>query len=189
MYQKYHTESFVLGHREIGESDRVYALFTKEFGLVRARAGAVRTEYSKMRYALQTGAFIELSLVKGKSGWRVAGAVARPQVLSGVRLSAFVRTARLIMKLVAGEERNEYLFDTLTESHRSLAEVSHESVSVIELVSVARVLYALGYISAESLGTALFTHTALAEEHLSEAEFKRDALLSSVNRALSEAHL
>ena len=53
MYQKYHTEALVLGSREQGEADKVFALYTKDFGLVRARASAVRREYSRMRYGLQ----------------------------------------------------------------------------------------------------------------------------------------
>ena len=53
MYEKYQTEALVLGNREMGEADRVIALFTRDFGLVRARASSIRTERSKMRYAIQ----------------------------------------------------------------------------------------------------------------------------------------
>lgn len=188
MYQKYHTEAFVLGHREVGESDRLYSFFTKEFGLVRARAGAVRSEYSKMRFALQTSACVEVSLVKGKRGWRAAGAVAQSSLLTDDGLHAFVRTCALITRLVAGEEKNDYLYDTLREA-RAAYSTTMQQAAVVELLSVARVLYALGYISAESLGTALFTHTSLTETHLSEATEKRAEILTSVNRALSEAQL
>ena len=52
-----------------------------------------------------------------------------------------------------------------------------------------RVLYALGYLSAEALQTALFTHTAYTGEHLLEAETMKDKLLSSINRAISETQL
>ena len=72
MYQKYNTEALVLGSRETGESDRVYALFTKDFGLVRARASSVRSEKSLMRYALQNYSRANVSLVRG-GGWRAAG--------------------------------------------------------------------------------------------------------------------
>ena len=76
MYQKYNTEALILGSWESGESDRVFALFTRDFGLVRARATAVRAERSKMRYALQSYAHANVSLVRGKRGWRLAGATA-----------------------------------------------------------------------------------------------------------------
>src|SRR5665213_2708544 len=71
MYQKYHTEALVLGSRESGEADKVFALFTRDFGLVRARASSVRSESSKMRYALQKYSRASISLVRGKRGWRI----------------------------------------------------------------------------------------------------------------------
>lgn len=191
MYQKYHTEALVLGSRDVGESDRVFTLFTGDFGLVRARAGAVRKEGSRMRYALQNYAHARVSLVRGKRGWRVAGASAVRSVTKNPKSGAvFARIAELVRRLVAGEEQNKYLFETLLNTHRALADAGEgASAGVVELVCVARILYALGYISTEALSTALFTHTAYTGESLMEAETMRDKLLSSVNRALAEAQL
>ena len=76
MYKKYNTEALILGSRERGEADRVYALMTREFGLVSARASAVRTYPSRMRCALQNYSRARVALVRGKRGWRVGGAVA-----------------------------------------------------------------------------------------------------------------
>lgn len=189
MYQKYHTEALVLGSRERGESDRVYALYTREFGLVRARASAVRSEGSRMRYALQHYALVRVSLVRGKNGWRAAGALAIDGIQPGKGSAVFARVAGLVLRLVAGEERNDFLFDTLTHARAFLTRGDVQMVPTVELVCVARVLFALGYISAEALETAIFTHTAYSMEHLREADAMRDKLLSSVNRALSETHL
>lgn len=185
MYQKYQTEAIVLRSYERGEADRIFALFTKEFGLVWARASAVRRESSKMRYALQTGARVNVSLVRGSHGWRAAGAAALAHTTS----PTFARIAKLLERLVAGEEKNDYLFATLSEAHAALASEPAETHPTIELLCVARVLYALGYVSAEALGTALFTHAAYALPDLTEAERARKELLSSVNKALSETHL
>src|SRR3989338_2840960 len=117
MYQKYHTEALVLGNRERGENDRVFTLYTEEFGLVRARASAVRSEKSRMRYALQNYSRSHVALVRGRHGWRIGGSVSI-QGATGSRdgISAFARIARLVMRLVAGEERNQYLFATLQEA-------------------------------------------------------------------------
>ena len=129
MYHKYHTEAIVLEGRESGEADKVFALYTRDFGLVYARATSV-----------------------------------------------------------AGEEQSMYWFDSLSCARTSLADANTMN-GTIELIAVARVLYALGYISTEALGTALFTHSAYVAETMIEAESIRDDLLLSINRALSEAHL
>ena len=167
MYQKYHTDALVLGSRESGEADRTVVLYTRDFGLVRARASAIRHERSKMRYALQHYSRAHVALVRGKSGWRLAGAQAD----------------------VGVQEAHAYLFEVLSEAHGAFMREACEHHATIELVCVARILYALGYISAEALETALFTHTAYTDVHLQEAEAMRGELLSSINRAISETHL
>lgn len=190
MYQKYQTEALILGSRESGENDRIYSFFTKEFGLVRARASAVRAERSKMRYALQNYSRAEVALVRGKRGWRAAGASSLQSAHGDVRgVSTFARIAELTMRLVHGEEANEYLFAALAEAHGALMVERCDAFGMIEIVCVARILYALGYISTEALSTALFTHTAYTGESLLEAETMKDTLLNSINKAIAETHL
>jgi len=190
MYEKYQTDALVLGSRESGENDRSFALYTSDFGLARARASAVRKESSRMRYALSHYAFANLGLVRGKRGWRIAGAAAIRGVRGDTRgVAAFARIAELVMRLVPGEEKNEYLFAALSEAHAALMVPQCDAFGTIEIVCVARILFALGYISVEALQTALFSHTAYTGESLLEAETMKDRLLSSINKAIAETQL
>jgi|ERR1700733_9270817 DNA repair protein RecO len=190
MYQKYNTDALVLGSREHGEADKAFALFTKDFGLVRARASAVRNERSKMRYALQKYSRANVSLIKGKRGWRVAGAAATKSASGDLRgISTFARISELVLRLVHGEEKNEYLFAALSEAHDALMVPQCDAFGMIEIICVARTLFALGYISSEALSTALFTHTAYTGESLLEAETMKDKLLLSINKAIAETQL
>lgn len=190
MYQKYSTDALVLRSREQGEADKVFALYTADFGLVWARASSVRAESSKMRAALQSCSRAQVSLVKGKRGWRLAGAVADVSAVSRnpASVAAFARAAELILRLVAGEERNQYLFDSLAEAQEALYRDTTDAASV-EIVCVARILFALGYLSAEALETTLFAHTSYGLPHLEEAGQKKDALIAFINRAISETQL
>ncbi|HEY4487478.1 MAG TPA: recombination protein O N-terminal domain-containing protein [Candidatus Paceibacterota bacterium] len=190
MYQKYQTEALVLGSREYGEADKVFALYTQGFGLVRARASAVRTEGSKMRYALQNYSRVSVALVRGKRGWRLAGAHSVQCAIGDAHgISAFARISELVLRLVQGEEANPYLFAALSEAHQALMSDDSAAWPTIEIVCVARALYALGYLSTEALETTLFAHTTYSGEHLSEAEQLREKLLSSINRAIAETQL
>jgi DNA repair protein RecO (recombination protein O) len=190
MYQKYQSEALVLRSRESGEADKIFTIYTKDFGLVRARATSVRSEKSRMRYALQNYARANASLVKGKRGWRMAGATALKTTTGDPRgIAAFARIAELTIRLVQGEEKNDYLFAALSEAHNALITEKCDAFGTIEIVCVARMLYALGYISTEALTTALFTHTAYTGESLLEAETLKDKLLSSINKAIAETHL
>ena len=190
MYQKYYTEALVLGSRERGEADKVFVLYTKDFGLVQARASAVRSEYSRMRYALQNYSRAHVALVRGKRGWRVGGATAiRGASNGGEDAATFARIARLVMRLVAGEGQNQYVFSSLSEAHDALMRAPRGARATIELVCVARTLYGLGYLSLEALDTTLFAHTSYGSEHVREAEALQERLLSSVNHAIAETHL
>ncbi|MFZ2555231.1 MAG: recombination protein O N-terminal domain-containing protein [Minisyncoccia bacterium] len=191
MYEKYQTEALILRSYERGEADRIYALFTHDFGFLWARCSAVRRESSKMRYALQPGALANVSLVRGNRGWRIAGtmAIARIDPSERSAVQSFTRMGQLLERLSAGEEVNTYLFDALRDAHAALIHEPKEAHPVIELVAVARLLYALGYLSTEALGTALFAETSYAPAHLAEAATVRSKLLSSVNKALSETQL
>lgn len=159
---------------ERGEADRVFALFTKEFGLVWARCSAVRRESSRMRYAVQNYAHANVSLVRGNRGWRLAGATSLEHFdaanVRGVRI--FARVASLVERLVRGEERNEYLFASLAEAHAALMRESKESHGAIELLCVARVLYALGYISVEAFDTG---HASFSAENVRDPASPRQA--------------
>lgn len=196
MYEKYQTEALILGGRNIGEADKILTLYTRDFGLVRARVSAIRAEGSRMRYALQNFSRVQVALVRGARGWRVAGALPNgaPVQTSLLGVPTFARIAHLTMRL-SGEEKNDYLFEALSGAHAALARVSADEHATVELMCVARILYALGYISKEALDLsapreiALFTHATYVSEYLKNAEELRDKLLPTINRAIAETHL
>ncbi len=74
MYEKYRTEAIVLLREARGEGDARITLLTKEFGVIMVEVKSVREERSHLRYALQTLTLLDVTLVRGKTSWRVAGA-------------------------------------------------------------------------------------------------------------------
>ncbi len=189
MYQKYTTEAIVLSARERGEADKTIILLTKDFGLLFARAIGARKESSLMRYALVTGSTARISLVRGKREWRIAGAVSVSCGLNGASLHVFARMARLVSRLVHGEEENEQLFETVRTAHEALMVADVKALPSIELLAVARVLHSLGYIAPEAVGSALFVQTAYTPEMAAETEKARIALLGAVNAAIAASQL
>jgi recombinational DNA repair protein (RecF pathway) len=182
MYAKYHTDALVLRREAQREDDALVVLYTADFGLVRARASAIRKESSRMRYALQDCARAQVSLVRGARGWRLAGARADASQLQGESLRACARIFALVERL-AGEEPNDALFESLAEAHQRFAQES--AWEMIELVSVARILHALGYLSEEALGHALsFDSAALAR-----IAADRETFVRAINGALANTHL
>ena len=75
MRHKYETRGIVLSRSPVGEASSFVTLLTSELGLVRALAQSVRRPGAKLAPALATLAESSVVLVRGKEGWRLAGAV------------------------------------------------------------------------------------------------------------------
>lgn len=188
MYAKYTTEGVVIRVRESGEHDRVCTIFTKEFGCITGRASSIRKESSRMRYGLVRGAACKVSLVRGKNGWRIAGSVALEQTLSVRAMHAYARVLSLVSRLVHGEEKNDYLYETLRALRTELAH-AEISLGTIELIAVARILFALGYLSKEAVGESVLLLPLQTKEAHAYMLEERARVLEAVNMALTASHL
>lgn len=148
-YVTYTTDALVCGTFDRNTADRSYRLFTRELGMLYADARSVRTEASKQRQALQDFSLIRVSLVKGKSGWRIGSvtevknyhACAANQAARG----SVVKIIRLIRRFLAGEEMNDGLFDECVMALDFFANKLAER-TCYEQVFVQRILAELGYI-------------------------------------------
>jgi len=180
-YDKYTTEAIVLSSFERGEADKTLLLFTRDFGLIYAKCVGLRKSESKMRYALQDFSRASASLIRGKRGWRLAGAtsicVSRGASTKGLR--SFANIVKLLRRLIQGEDENTYLFDAVREAHMFLLKGKEDLVGTVELLCVARILHALGYLSAEAVGEALFKESTYSESQIIEAERIQKMLLQS----------
>lgn len=188
MYDKYATEALVLRTTPVGDSDLLAVLYTRAFGLVRARVRAGRTEKSKMRAALATGMPIVCALIRGRAGWKLAGAEAVSRALPLEAYFILGRTFRLCERLVQGEEEQAYLYDVLIAEREGLATARREDYPLIELLTVARLLHGLGYLSIETLGLAQ-TGAVIEDTHLRDVERRRAHVLGMVNSALAASQL
>jgi DNA repair protein RecO len=190
MYSKYTTDAIVLAHYVYGEYDRTFTLYTRDFGLIRARASAVRKMESRQRYALTLFSIASVSLVRGERGWRVAGAKAVPYMaLSQEGVHTYARIIQLVMRLVQGEEPNHYFFEVLRGAREACVIPHTLSLASTELLCVARLLFALGYLSPQALTTALFTHAHYKEKDLHVVEDTKKDMLTNVNQAIAETQL
>ncbi len=196
MHHIYHTEAFVLGSRPKGEDSKILMLYTRELGLVYAHAQGLRKLSSKLRYVLQDLSRVQVDLVRGKEVWRVTTAAPAhsagaemPRGPEAVRVLA--RVAALAVRLVAGEEANDEIYGALDRAYALLSRsaIPPEDLRAVELLTVARILTALGYLSRERPGM-------VAEPHASgaiPAEFSDIAyqhrLVRDINQALAATQL
>ncbi len=149
-YKTYTTEGVVCGSISSNTSDKGFLIFTKEAGMLWASARSVREERSKQRYALQDFSRIRVSLVKGKSGWRI-GSV---ESLGNPFLSAATRAQRgrvsfvisQLRRFVQGETTLPRIYADVNAILEAVCE-EEERWNVLRLTFLLRLLSDLGYIS------------------------------------------
>jgi recombinational DNA repair protein (RecF pathway) len=149
-YKTYTTEAIVCGSTHHNTSDKSYLLFSRDAGMLWATARSVREERSKQRYALQDFSRIRVSLVKGKSGWRIGSVEAHGNPF----LSAESRMQRgrvnyvvsLLRRYVHGEVPLPKVYDDAVSILEGNTELQDKNVQIQQLF-LARLLSELGYIA------------------------------------------
>jgi DNA repair protein RecO len=193
MHHIYHTEAFVLGSRSFGEDSKTLVLYTKELGLVHARAQAVRKLTSKLKYTLQDFSYAQVDLVRGKEIWRITTAVPIDSLYE-VRKNidtdeVFARLCSLVARLCTGEDQNTEVFSVLIDASEMLKvrSASKEALRNTEIFCVARILIALGYLDRALIPTVSQNTTCVPDIFLND-EIKK-TILQKINQALREAQL
>ncbi len=195
MYHLYHTDALILGSEPEGEGSRRFALLTRDCGLVSAFATSVREERSKLRYGLSDLSFSAVTLVRGKESWRVVGAVLEKNLAKDFQdipetILLCSRIARLLRRLVTGEEKNERLFEVVREGFGSLTATPGPAIAEVEIVLVLRILYLLGYLAPRrEFDSALADIGRFDPALLAEVRRFRILALSQINHSLRESHL
>lgn len=190
-YHVYQTKGFVLGSAPLGEAHKSYTIYTRDMGLVFASAQGIRLVQSKLRYSIDDYRLTAFALVRGREVWRVTNArEAEHAPLSGRRLVLFARVSSLVKRLLHGEEKNEYLFDSLEALYvyLSQANLPAQILSTLETLVVLRCLYALGYVNA-SLFEGYLDTTNLSEPLLVSFSSHKKHAVDAINKALEESHL
>lgn len=191
-YKTYTTEALVCGSRDSYTSDRSFLLFTKDSGMMWATAKSVREERSKQRYALQDFSHIRVTLLKGKSGWRIASV----EALHNLFLNAQTRAQRgrvtfvlsQLRRYVQGEIPLAKSYDDALYLLYAEPEILESHDTLQQLFSV-RLLAELGYIAPNSSWASIVTAQSLIEALDVFNEDMSPAILQAVKQASEASHL
>jgi recombinational DNA repair protein (RecF pathway) len=190
MRHKYHTRAFILARYPSGEDSLAVSLLTADFGLITARAQAVRKRTAKNAAALQTLCQSGIGLVRGKEQWRVASVVLERAWFPDLTPAARERAGRitaLVLRLVRGEAPDPAVFRIFETFLAALESASGELQDAAEVLTALRLLHALGLDAGALPGGTEFGPLTL--ELLAEALAARPDLVKRVNRGIAASHL
>lgn len=194
MHHIYHTKGIVLSSRNIGEANKVFSLYTRELGMIRATAQGIRFSKSKLRFALQDFFCANIDLVRGKELWRITSStpVSSFPILRSNRDSILLvaRISKLIERLCQGESANETIFDDFIQALYMLDDLSFplESRTALELHLVLRILNSLGYVGDSDI-LVKYLSSPFDSSKINSLLSEKQSIISYINKALNESQL
>ena len=118
------TEAIILKSADLGETDRLLTIFSKEFGKIQVTARGTKKLESKLRYHLEPFSYSYLILVEGKNFRIVKDAILITQFLSMrkdlEKMEIAYKIVDLIDELIVGEEKDENIWNLLLKTLKEL---------------------------------------------------------------------
>lgn len=190
-YQTYTTEALVCGTFNRNTADRSYLLFTKEAGMLYAEARSVREERSRQRMALQDFSLVRVSLIKGKSSWKIGSIEARGNFFTlapdKAARGSVVSLTRFLRRFFSGQEAAPALFEYLIAA-LTLLSVETPDREFVESVVQVHILLSLGYVDGSFVPTFMQESSLkdITQYNTAECRVLLDTL---IDKAVSTSHL
>ncbi len=174
-----------------GEANILVHVLTADLGLIMASARSARLYVSKLRPALQEHAYVSVSCVKGKGGWKITNVVSKGSFYFGYPIHTHKVMSQItfvIMQMIQGETPQKEVFEIIKNGLEFLKGVSEENISSFETLVVLRILNELGYVVKDSTTETLLNND-WNEELLSRVKENKIAVVGIINKALKASHL
>jgi recombinational DNA repair protein (RecF pathway) len=168
--EKYTTPAIILESYDQGEHDKVFKVFTREFGLLFVHAKSIRKLESKLRGHMLPRSIATITIVKGKEVWRLVGGEAEHREYVYIH-----EVTKILSRFIKGEGAHKELYDRII-AFLSEAAPYEEKIAHVLLYYV--VFIDLGYADVKVIGSKtmkeykewsmkdLFTHTILSYDAL-----------------------
>ena len=206
-YHIYTTNGIILKRTPFGEANVLLHILTEDLGLIMASAQAARLLNSKLGPALQEHAFISLSCIKSKNGWKITSVVEEESFFSSLpqySKKVVAQIGSLLLKMITGESPHPEIFQTVQSGFKFLKSLSEKDIPNFEILAVLRILHQLGYVASgatHTQGNPVYINSAInkdiflsnpkewSDELLQKVSDNKPTLVSLINKGLKESHL
>ncbi len=197
----YRTKGIILQKQDIGEADRVFTVFTRDFGKLKLWAVSERKITSKLRGGLELFYLSEFEFIQGKTRKTITDAIliARYPVLreSLERMRLMHRFVEIADDLIKGPERDESIWNLLLEtlSLLNLSSLETRTFKVLAYYFLWNLLSYAGYapslerIAAKDAKVAEFIGALLKTKEESLQDMDTHGINETLLQTISQEHL
>ena len=134
----------ILSKFDVGEADRVYVVYTKEAGKIRALGKGVRRPNAKLAGQLEPLTYVEIFMAKSRGRGNITGAIAIENFMSiKSDISALQRifyALGILEKIISDEEKDEKIFELLLGYLKTIEDVCQRRDEVVTVSRDAALL-------------------------------------------------
>ncbi|MEA2092923.1 MAG: DNA repair protein RecO [Patescibacteria group bacterium] len=151
MFTRYRTKAIILDDKQVGEADRIFTFYTKDFGKITAIGRSIRKGKSKLKMNTQLFSFSEIEFIQGRKSNTLTDAVLLSSFSKTknnlAKLSLFYRIAETTLSFIKEQEKDENIFSLLLKTFQEVEEknLSKEKLKIMWCAYSFRLLYFLGY--------------------------------------------
>jgi recombinational DNA repair protein (RecF pathway) len=181
--EKQSTEAIIVRIYESGENDAVIKMYTRDFGMIYAKSMSLRKSI-KLRAHIMENRITNVTLVKGKEYYRLAGAKEEYDKINEHKNLPIVTS--IISRYIIAEQKNTKLYERLLDYIR----YKNIEQSVIKLCLTSELMIMLGYLDSDSLGITLdeYLNTDL-EDYILHIQIRKKEAVQIVSDAVSASML
>jgi DNA repair protein RecO (recombination protein O) len=124
MFQYYRTRGIILKKTDRGEADRIFVVYTQDFGKLEILGKAIRKIKSKLRGGMELFYLSEIEFIQGKTYKTLTNAILIenfPNIKKDLeRLTITYKISEVLDNLIKGQEPDEKIWHLLTETFQKL---------------------------------------------------------------------
>ena len=151
MFQHYRSQGFILKRTDRGEADRIFTIYTKDFGKLEILAKAERKIKSKLKGGLKPFYLSEVEFIQGKTHKTLTDAILIENfsILRKdlERLPIAYRISEVLDNLIKGQEADEKIWNLLNETFQKLnnQQLTINNQQLLYYYFLWNLLFILGY--------------------------------------------
>lgn len=134
MAVSYRTQGFVFKKQNRAEADKVFSIFTSEFGRLEIFAKAIRKITSKLRGGIEIFSLSEIEFIQGKNHKTLTDTIAKDRfnniLKDPYRLKISYRIGDLLDNFIKGQEKEEEIFSLLKETLERIDDVNLSKINI-----------------------------------------------------------
>lgn len=198
-YKLYNTEGLIIKREDLGESDKIISVFTKNFGRIELLAKGVRKIGSKLRQHLNLLDYSRFCFVVGKNYARLTDAekilswqnLSVPEdAASFVKLESAVKITYFLDRMLKGQEKNGDMWNFVMDALSYLdSEVNDEKSAIfLEKIVFLRILFFLGYAGLDKIPKSFVTDD-LSKNLLSESVLFSNNITGAITKGIKASQM